>query len=124
MHWKGYAASSLEIVVVYWCESTMYRKFLQAVEELNVEIKRRLDGAGFHFAFPTQRIRLQTGSDESAPARRFFGAETNQSAVGTKRTAKRGWARAHQSDLGGKRQKGRKNLCGTTSAKGEGNNRP
>jgi len=83
VHWKGYAASSLEIVVVYWCKSTVYREFLQAVEELNVEIKRGLDGAGFRFAFPTQTIRLQTASEESAPARRFVGAETNQSEVGT-----------------------------------------
>ncbi len=68
VYWKGYTASSLEIAVVYWCRSTVYREFLQAVEELNVEIKRGLDGAGLRFAFPTQTIRLQTASEESAPA--------------------------------------------------------
>jgi MscS family membrane protein len=59
VYWRDYAASSLDISVVYWCRSTDYKEFLQALEEINIEIKRRFDAAGLQFAFPTQTIHLQ-----------------------------------------------------------------
>jgi len=58
IYWKDYAASSLDIFVVYWCKSTVFKEFLQAMEEINLEIKRRFDAAGLDFAFPTQTIHL------------------------------------------------------------------
>jgi MscS family membrane protein len=58
VYWKDYAASSLDIFVVYWCKGTDYKAFLQALEELNLEIKQRFDAAGLDFAFPTQTIHL------------------------------------------------------------------
>lgn len=60
VHWKTYGPSSLDIMVEYWCKTTDYRKFLVALEEINLEIKRRFDGAGLEFAFPTQTIQLQS----------------------------------------------------------------
>ena len=58
IYWKDYAAASLDIFIVYWCKSTNYKEFLQTLEELNLEIKRRFDAAGLDFAFPTQTIHL------------------------------------------------------------------
>jgi len=45
--------------VVHWCKHTDYEKFLQATEEINLEIKRRFEEAGIEFAFPTQTIQLE-----------------------------------------------------------------
>jgi small-conductance mechanosensitive channel len=33
--------------------------YLQALDEINVEIKRRFDAAGLQFAFPTQTVHLR-----------------------------------------------------------------
>ncbi len=59
VYWRDYGPHSLDIFVVYWCKSTIYQDFLQAMEEINLEIKRRFDAAGLQFAFPTQTIHLQ-----------------------------------------------------------------
>ncbi len=59
IYWKDYAASSLDIFVVYWCKTTNQQQFLQAIHDINLEIKRRFDAAGLEFAFPTQTIQLQ-----------------------------------------------------------------
>jgi MscS family membrane protein len=69
VYWKDYAAHSLDIFVVYWCKSTNYREFLQALEEINLEIKKRFDAAGLEFAFPTQTIYLHQ-QPQPEPARR------------------------------------------------------
>ena len=66
VYWKDYAAHSLDIFVVYWCKTTVYKEFLQAMEELNLDIKRQFDAARLEFAFPTQTIHLQTAA--TAPA--------------------------------------------------------
>lgn len=59
VYWKDYAASSLDIFIVYWCKTTDFKVFLASLEEINLEIKRRFDAAGLDFAFPTQTIHLQ-----------------------------------------------------------------
>jgi len=59
VNWKDYGPHSLDIFVVYWCKSTDFKQFLVALEEINLEIKRRFDGAGLDFAYPTQTIQLQ-----------------------------------------------------------------
>lgn len=59
VNWKSYAPSSLDILVAYWCKTTNQKEFLKALEEINLEIKRRFDAAGLEFAFPTQTIQLQ-----------------------------------------------------------------
>ena len=35
------------------------QEFLAALEELNLEIKAKLDAAGFGFAFPTRTVLLE-----------------------------------------------------------------
>jgi len=57
--WKTYAAASLDIFVIYWCKTQDYREFTRAMEEINLEIKRRFDAARLEFAFPTQTIYLR-----------------------------------------------------------------
>jgi MscS family membrane protein len=64
VYWKDYGPSSLDIFVVYWCKSTVYKEFLQTLEDLNLEIKKRFDAAGLDFAFPTQTIQLLQPSTE------------------------------------------------------------
>jgi MscS family membrane protein len=59
IYWKDYGAHSLDIFIVYWCKSTVFKEFLETMEEINLEIKRRFDAAGLEFAFPTQTIQLQ-----------------------------------------------------------------
>ncbi|HUK83707.1 MAG TPA: mechanosensitive ion channel family protein [Verrucomicrobiae bacterium] len=59
VYWKDYGPSSLDIFVAYWCKSTDFKVFLQAMEEINLQIKQRFDVAGLDFAFPTQTIQLQ-----------------------------------------------------------------
>jgi len=65
VYWKDYAASSLDIFVAYWCKTTDFKVFLQSLEEINLEIKRRFDAAGLDFAFPTQTIHLHPAGKES-----------------------------------------------------------
>lgn len=57
--WRDYRNSSLDIMVIYWCRTQDYRQFLGALQELNVEIKRRFDEAGLEFAYPTQTVHLR-----------------------------------------------------------------
>jgi MscS family membrane protein len=59
IYWKDYGPHSLDIFIVYWCKSTVFKEFLQAMEEINLEIKRRFDAAGLDFAFPTQTIHIR-----------------------------------------------------------------
>ena len=59
VNWKDYAPSSLDIFIAYWCKSTDQKEFLAALEEINLEIKKRFDAAKLEFAFPTQTIQLQ-----------------------------------------------------------------
>ena len=66
VYWRDYAASSLDIFIVYWCKSTRQEVFLAALQEINLEIKRRFDAAGLTFAFPTQTIQLQHGDGKPA----------------------------------------------------------
>jgi MscS family membrane protein len=59
VYWKDYGPHSLDIFIVYWCKSTVFKEFLEAMEQINLEIKRRFDAAGLDFAFPTQTIHLR-----------------------------------------------------------------
>lgn len=58
--WRDYSAYSLDIPINYWCRTTDYKVFLQAVEEINFQIKNRFVTAGLKFAFPTQTQIMQS----------------------------------------------------------------
>jgi MscS family membrane protein len=67
VYWKDYGPHSLDIFVVYWCKTKDFKVFLQAMEEINLEIKRQFDAAGLDFAFPTQTVHLQQATPAPAP---------------------------------------------------------
>jgi len=50
---------SLNILVQHWCKSMDYEVYLRALEEINMEIKRRFEAAEIEFAFPTQTLHLK-----------------------------------------------------------------
>lgn len=50
---------SLNILVQHWCKSMDYDIYLHALEEINIEIKRRFEEADIEFAFPTQTLYLK-----------------------------------------------------------------
>lgn len=56
-----FGESALNIQVTYWCKQVTPREFLQAVEEINLQIKERLDAAGIAMAFPTRTVVLKGG---------------------------------------------------------------
>ncbi|MCD6128424.1 mechanosensitive ion channel [Candidatus Bipolaricaulota bacterium] len=59
VYFKEFGPYSLNILVIHWCKYTAYQKFLEATEEINLEIKRRFEEAGIEFAFPTQTVQLE-----------------------------------------------------------------
>ncbi len=54
-----FGQSALNIQVTYWCKQVTPREFLQAVEEINLEIKARFEEAGIAMAFPTRTVLLK-----------------------------------------------------------------
>lgn len=57
-----FAESSLNILVVHWWNSTVYKDYLDGMQQLNLEIKRRFDAAGISFAFPTRTLYVKQDS--------------------------------------------------------------
>jgi MscS family membrane protein len=58
-----FADSSLNIFVVHWWKSTVYKDYLAGMQEMNLEIKRRFDQENINFAFPTQTLYVKQDSD-------------------------------------------------------------
>ncbi|HEC63233.1 MAG TPA: mechanosensitive ion channel family protein [Candidatus Acetothermia bacterium] len=59
VYFKEFGPYSLNILVIHWCKYTDYQKFLEATEEINLEIRRRFEEAGISFAFPTQTVEVR-----------------------------------------------------------------
>jgi len=53
---------SLNILIQHWCNSMDYEVYLLALEEINMEIKRRFEEAAIEFAFPTRTLYLKSES--------------------------------------------------------------
>jgi MscS family membrane protein len=58
-----FESSSLNILVVHWWNSTDFKAYLDGIQLLNLEVKRRFDSEGINFAFPTQTLYLKQDSD-------------------------------------------------------------
>jgi len=58
VYFNQFGDFSLNILVHHWCIHLEFEKYLQVMEEINLEIKRQFDEAGINFAFPTQTIHL------------------------------------------------------------------
>jgi len=57
---------SLNLLVIYWWKSTVYKDFLAGMQDLNLKIKQRFGSEGIEFAFPTQTLHLKQDSGEPA----------------------------------------------------------
>jgi len=57
-----FEASSLNILVVHWWNSTDFKEYLLGFQKLNLELKRQFDVASIGFAFPTQTVYLRQDS--------------------------------------------------------------
>jgi MscS family membrane protein len=62
VYFKEFGSHSLNILVIHWCKYTQYQQFLEATEEINLEMKRRFQEKGIEFAFPTQTLYLRPES--------------------------------------------------------------
>ena len=58
-----FEASSLNIMVVHWWNSTNFKDYLLGFQMLNLELKRRFDAERINFAFPTQTIYVKQDSE-------------------------------------------------------------
>lgn len=58
-----FAESSLNILVIHWWNSTVYKDYLAGIQEMNLTVKQRFDDAGIHFAFPTRTLYVKQDSD-------------------------------------------------------------
>jgi MscS family membrane protein len=54
--------SSLNILVVHWCQGTDFVKCLGALQEMNLALKERFDQEKISFAFPTQTLFVKQDS--------------------------------------------------------------
>ncbi len=57
-----FEASSLNILVVHWWNSTDFKEYLAGFQKMNLELKRRFDAEGIGFAFPSQTVYLRQDS--------------------------------------------------------------
>jgi len=54
---------SLNIFVVHWWKSTVYKDYLGGMQEMNLQLKQRFDEVAIDFAFPTQTVHLKQDSE-------------------------------------------------------------
>lgn len=58
-----FEASSLNLLVVHWWNSTDSKEYLLGFQKLNLELKRRFDAENISFAFPSQTVYLRQDSE-------------------------------------------------------------
>lgn len=63
VHFGKFADFSLNLDVLWWCNTTDWREYTRHLQELNLTIKERFDAAGYDFAFPTQTVHLARGGE-------------------------------------------------------------
>jgi MscS family membrane protein len=63
VNFNKFEASSLNIMVVHWWKGTDFKIYLEDLQRLNLEVKRRFDSEKINFAFPTQTVYLKQDSD-------------------------------------------------------------
>jgi len=58
-----FAASSLNIRVIHWYDSTDFKEYLAGIQGINLKIKEQFDREGISFAFPTQTLYVKQDSE-------------------------------------------------------------
>lgn len=64
-----FADSALNIIIVHWWNSTDHKAYLDGMQTLNFQLKKRFDEEGIEFAFPSQTVYIKTDSEPRADAR-------------------------------------------------------
>lgn len=59
-HFQAFGAYSLNFEVVYYVESSEYRLYMDIQQAVNYEIFRRFADVGIEFAYPTQKLFLES----------------------------------------------------------------
>lgn len=59
-----FESSSLNILVVHWWADTVFKEYLDGIQEMNLKLKDRFDAEGIEFAFPTQTVYLKQDASE------------------------------------------------------------
>jgi MscS family membrane protein len=57
-----FEASSLNILVIHWWNSTDWSEYIANMQKFNLELKRRFDEEEISFAFPSQTVYLKQDS--------------------------------------------------------------
>lgn len=68
VYWKEFGETTLNIQAVYWSKAPDMKTFLASLEELNMEIKAKLDEAGLSFAAAPKIAPAETVSSVPVPA--------------------------------------------------------
>lgn len=58
-----FESASLNLLVVHWCKSTVFKEYITALQAMNLTLKRRFDEEKISFAFPTQTLYVKQDSD-------------------------------------------------------------
>lgn len=58
-----FADSALNIIVAHWWNGTDHKAYLEGMQSLNLQLKKRFDEEGIEFAFPSQTVYLKSDSD-------------------------------------------------------------
>jgi MscS family membrane protein len=58
-----FADASLNIFIIHWWGSTVFKDYLNGMQEMNLAIKKQFDAERIDFAFPTQTLYLRQDSD-------------------------------------------------------------
>ncbi len=64
---NNFGDSSLNVNVVHYCKTSVWKDYLAALQELNLTLKQRFDEEGIEMAFPSRMVYVKTVSDSSAP---------------------------------------------------------
>jgi MscS family membrane protein len=75
---KGFGASSLDIEVFAWINTTDYTKYTEIAEDLNLRIMEIVERSGSSFAFPSQTLYLGRDPGLSAERAAEIGREIEQ----------------------------------------------
>ncbi len=65
VYFSEFRDSSLNIFLYFFIESTVWRDFLGAREEINLEIMQKLEEMGVEFAFPTRTLYIEDPKKEN-----------------------------------------------------------
>jgi small-conductance mechanosensitive channel len=62
VHWKEFGDSALVYEVMYTVKSSEYNEYMDAQQEINLQLKDRLENEGIAFAYPTQTVFLHNSA--------------------------------------------------------------